>query len=487
MKSVLIKSNSFGILKITLVLTSLLLTNNANALDEKIDAELQPLAPLPTSISGKETVRDQISKWLKKKNLNHGEGVLPDGRTYVVYTGIATISAPLNDKNWMQSRFNAFTKADLEAKSNCATFQEQKIENELILEYKEPAPSRVKSETEKLKREGLVAEGASRIAKAIHNDVSAKSESKTLHTASLYGEKLITNIADSEIRKRGLDPNKPVDEQEIKEILSTEKFQQAVNTLAEAECSGIQTLASFESIPTNKKGEIGKVTIWTERLQIAASGMMTGNFDLIPPTEPGLPISEHVNVDLRTLLSTVGTQIVRDERGQYVLLSYAQAAPRTESSQSINQAYSKAKTFAESQIRQFMGEQIAFSSNLNAKEESSEFDNDDFSYKNESDYFKKIRSFGEQAKISGLQVAREWETRHPANNAPVVGVVVQWKPSSAKAAENLRQISKGTSKQSAQDVTSQTRPNPSEQNTSDKQPAYELQEYSGEGRSSSEF
>jgi hypothetical protein len=448
---------------------------------KKVELELQPLAPLPSSIFGKETLGDQISKWLKKNNLNHGDGVLPDGRTYVVSTGKASIAAPINDKNWVDARFRAFIKADLEAKSDCAMFQEQKIENELVLEYKEPAPNRVKAEIEQFKREGLVAEGAAKIAKAIHSDVSAKSESKTLQTAALYGEKLITNIADSEIRKRGMDPNKPISEQKVKEIISTENFQQAVRTLAEAECSGIQTLASFESIPTTGRGQVGVVTIWTEKLHVVASAMMTGNYDLIPSAEPGISVSEHVDIDLRTLLSTAGTQIVRDERGQYVLLSYAQAAPKSESSQSITHAYSKARTLAESQIRQFMGEQIAFSSNLNSKEESSEFDNNEFSYKNESDFYKKIRSFGDQAKISGLQKAREWETRHPSNNAPVVGVVIQWKPSAARVADQIKQISKGVSKQAAQGSNLQANPKPNDQTS------YEVQEYSGEGRSSRDF
>ena len=481
MKNLITKPNSYNFVKLTFILMSLLLVNNVNAQEKKIDAELQPLAPLPSSISGKETVRDQISKWLKKNNLNEGEGILPDGRTYTVASGIGSIAAPINDKNWIGSRFNAFTKANLEAKSKCAMFQEQKIENELVLEYKEPAPNRVKAEMEQFKKEGLVAEGAAKIAKAIHNDVSTKSESKTLHTAALYGEKLITNIADSEIRKRGLDPNKPVSEQKVKEIISTENFQQAVRTLAEAECSGIQTLASFESVSANGKGEAGVVTIWTEKLHIAASAMMTGNFDLIPSAEPGLPISEHVDIDLRTLLSTVGTQIARDERGQYVLLSYAQAGPISESSQSIQHAYSKARMLAESQIRQFMGEQIAFSSNMNSKEENSEFDNNEFSYKNESDYYKKIKSAGAQAKISGLQVAREWETRHPSNNAPVVGVVIQWKPSAARVANQIKQLSKGVSKQTAQDGNVQANSNPKGQ------ASYEVQEYSGEGRSSKDF
>lgn len=494
MKNAITKSNSYNFLKITFILISLIFVNNVNALEEKIDAELQPLAPLPSSISGKENVRNQITKWMQqgkselgKGPLALGEGQLPDGRTRILARGTAAISAPITDKNWMDSRYKAFMKADLIAKSECAKFQELKIENELESEYLQPAPKRLKSEAEQFKREGLIAEGASKIAKAIHNDVSAKSESKTLQTASLYGEKLITNIADSEIRKMGLDPNKPIDGQTVKEIINTQNFKQAVRTLAEAECSAIQTLVSFESVSANGKGEVGVITIWTEKLQVIASGMMTGNFDLVPPAKPGLPLPKQVNIDLRTLLTTIGTQIVTDERGQYVLLSYAQASPRSDDSQSVDISYRIARTLAESQIRQFMGELIAVRANLDDKEENSKFDNNDFSYKNESDYYEKIRSYGQQAKISGIQPLKEWETRHPSNNAPVVGVVLQWKPSAAKVANQLRQMSKGTSKQSLQGTNSQNSSSSRDQAKSEKPPTYELQEYVGEGRSSSDF
>jgi hypothetical protein len=52
-------------------LLPLLFLNSADAIEpNKLEIEQQPLSPLPASISGKETVRDQINKWLRKNNLS---------------------------------------------------------------------------------------------------------------------------------------------------------------------------------------------------------------------------------------------------------------------------------------------------------------------------------------------------------------------------------------------------------------------------------
>jgi hypothetical protein len=43
-----------------------------------------------------------------------------------------------------------------------------------------------------------------------------------------------------------------------------------------------------------------------------------------------------------------------------------------------------------------------------------------------------------------MTVAQEWETLHPSNNGPVVGVVMQWKVDSARIAGALARVNQAS-------------------------------------------
>ena len=410
----------------------------ATAQEARVELEQKPLPPLPTSISGSENVRGRVSAWLRSHpdRLQLGQGEI-DGRTYIVASGYSAVNVKPGDPNWVDARTNAFAKALLKAKGECARFQESRIKSEMMLEYKEPGPQRAKAEAQRLQREGLAAEGSVRVAQALQGTGKVK-DSPVLQTAALYGEKILSNKVNEELGKRGLDPSKPVDQQKVKEVLDTESFSQAVRVTARARCTGIKVLAAFEQNPANGAGEVGVVTIWTEKLHQIADAIASGNFSLIPSGEPGLPVSQHAQLDTRTLLTTFGPMVVRDEKGQYVVLAFAQAQPRSTNPQSIDGAYRKARVLADGMIRQFMGESVALTDDMKRKDESTNFADLDSSYKNDDTFEQKVGAVAEKMAIRGIQEAHSWETLHPANNAPVVGVVAQWKVSASEAASRVK-------------------------------------------------
>ncbi len=467
-------------LRASLVVAAVLATAvGAQAQDAKgLELEQRPLPPLPTSISGSATLDQVMRDWLRKHpdGLKPGQGTLPDGRAYVVSVQTAAIGAQAADPMWVESRYNAFLKAQLKAKADCARIQESRILSETISEYREPDVQRAKLEADRMKRQGLAAEGAAKVAGAIHSDAKARFDSKTLQTAALYAEKLLTSKVDSALRQRGIDPSKPVAEQTVREVADVESLQQTVQVTAQARCTGIKTLSSFEQIDKAGNGSVGVVSIWTEKLHQVADAMLSGNFELIPSGEPGLPIEQHVQIDMRTLLSTVGVQLVRDETGQYVLLAYAQAQPRTRNGQSVEGAKRKARLLADGLVRQFMGELIMLSGDITKKEESTSFADESRAYKNESSFKERIQASAEQASIQGLQEAHAWETLHPTTNAPVVGVVVQWKPSAAQAAVAMQALNNSTARGAKVAGAGPAAP-----------VAPRVGEYSGQGKSSREF
>lgn len=417
------------------------------AQNAKLELEQKPLPELPNSISGSESVRSRMDKFIREQGLREVKDNKKDenGRTVLIDFATATISAPPSDPNFVTARINAFNKAMLVAKGQCAEFQKTIVATEAILETGLPPAERAKADAEQLRREGLAQEGAVKVAQALNSDVKSRGNMpQSIQTAALYGEKLLSDKMAVEIRKKGLDPSKPVDQQVAKAIAETASFKNAVSTVAAARCTGIKAMASFEQNPSSGQGQVGIVTVWSEKLHAIADAIVTNQWDLIQKGEPGRTIAEHIPDDLRTLLTTYGAQLVRDEKGEYVLLAYAQAQPRTKNQQSIDTAYEVAKTRAMSLIRSFMGEAVETNRQLLDAEVSTVFTDESTRYQDESAFNKSIKAVGEALPISGMTVAHEWETLHPANNSPVVGVVMHWKVASAQIAEHLAKLNRAS-------------------------------------------
>jgi hypothetical protein len=71
-------------------------------------------------------------------------------------------------------------------------------------------------------------------------------------------------------------------------------------------------------------------------------------------------------------------------------------------------------------------------------------------YQEDSSFAQKSKSIGLALPISGISVAHQWETRHPANDGPVVGMVVKWKVDSAKIAAMLLGLNQASGAKAAE-------------------------------------
>jgi hypothetical protein len=159
---------------------------------------------------------------------------------------------------------------------------------------------------------------------------------------------------------------------------------------------------------------------------------------------------KHIPEDERTLVSTYGTQMVRNEKGDYVLLAFAQAQPQTSSQQSKDLAYKMARLQAQGMIRSFLGEAISSTNDMLQREESTEFEDESNEVKIDSANSNKVQATAEKLPIRGMQEAHQWETLHPANNGPVVGVVMEWKATSAQLAGMLRTFNQASGAKTAE-------------------------------------
>ena len=419
-----------------------MLANAADAPNLELELEQQPdPIDLPSSISGTRRAQDLIQDYLNaRKDIQEGPFKTADGRSAVTWQGYSPIDAPTGSAGFGQARWTAFQKAMLDVKAQCAKFQAAAIKSEVEALYAKPDAKRAEEDAEKLRREGLAGEGAIKVAQAMHADTMANSESATLNTASLYTQKIVTNKLEADLRSKGIDPNQPVEQAKISAVLNTAKFSQAVSVEAVAKCSGLQALITVENTPLNRKGEIGVLAIWTEKLHAVAEAFGTGNWKLLPAGEPGMKVAQHLPQTNTALLATFGTQLVRDENGEYVLLAFAQATPDSESAREIDFAYRRADVLASGLIRQFIGEQITLSEDLLSADEATEYKDTSEMYSNNSAFESRIKAVAKLQKVAGMTTIARKETRHPAANMPVVMIVKAIRASSIESAVRMTEI-----------------------------------------------
>ena len=73
------------------------------------------------------------------------------GRMVLIDFATGTIAASPSDPNFVQARINAFGKALLNAKSQCAEFQKTVVSTEAVMDTGLPSAERAKSDAEQLK------------------------------------------------------------------------------------------------------------------------------------------------------------------------------------------------------------------------------------------------------------------------------------------------------------------------------------------------
>lgn len=483
-KAKTMKTHKMHQLATFIALGALALSQSTIAQTAQPELEQQALVDLPNNISGVENVRSRMNKFIDDQGLREIKDGQKDerGRTVLIDFAFATISASPKDLNFVAARVNAFNKALIAAKGQCAEFQKQIISTEAVLQTGLPAAQRAQADAERMKREGLAQEGVIKVAQALNTDIKSRSNApQIIQTAALYGEKILTDKMTAEIRKKGLDPAQPVEQQVAKTIAESQSFKNAVSTVAAARCTGIKVLASFEQNPSAGQGEVGIITVWSEKLHAVADAIVTNQWNLVPTADPGMPLTKHIP-DRRTLLTTYGVQLVRDQDGKYVLLAFSQAQPRTKNVQSINSAYEQAKTRGFGLIRSFMGEAVETNRDLLDDDVSTVFTDESTRYEEGSEFNQKVSVVGKSLPISGLKVVHEWETLHPANNAPVVGVVVQWTVASAQIAGHLSTLNQASGRKAANAPSTSANLN----SGSVDQPR-KSEPYSGQGRMSRDF
>jgi len=119
-----------------------------------------------------------------------------------------------------------------------------------------------------------------------------------------------------------------------------------------------------------------------------------------------------------------------------------------------------------------MGEMILYDADVTSSEDAKTLANKARSYAQESAMSERIKTNAASANIAGIQELHSWETIHPANNLPVVGVVSYWRPRTVEFVQKLQR----SDNMGAGGSVDSTAPPPAV-----------VRPYSGQGRSSRDF
>jgi hypothetical protein len=365
--------------------------------------------------------------WISKKGWQEGKNLKRNGSYFFVQSDSAVISAPPGHRNYINSRQNAYVKALMNAKGKILKFIESELSREVTFDQKEGEFTWEKKTAQK------------------NAETPEESALQAIKRKTLA---LIDVTLDEKLQEKGVDPNskKPTDQETIKEVvqevMSTKKFNDIIKSSSQQQLKGVRRVFVNESIKKGEQGEICVVALYSPKTMAMADAILSDP-SLAPTGTPNKPIRQQIPnwktpEGLSKLLSTFGTEMLRDENGQFHLIAYAQSTPKSKSKTSQNMALQKAQLRAEGELRSFCQEYAVLNDAIENQESASELTDAMQNYEGGDAFEKKLTSISGPAKINGIRQLGAWRGEHPLTGQIIIGSIVSWSPNDDRSAKNMK-------------------------------------------------
>jgi len=357
----------------------------------------------------------------ERENMKLGQNVKPNGSRFFVAVGDSMIKAPPGHPNYMNSRQNAYTAALMNAKKNILEALKTTVSRDIKLSLAEGKFV----EDDKVKEE-------------IQKEVSSAQSSDNRDMKSAYNKtlELLNRKLDSELKKSDPNPAPPPKTVEEAEEQMTEKIEavlgESFNDVIESHSAqnlyGIKRIFTYESVPPGKPGSICVVALYSSRTKAIADGILQQDTSLFPTGKPNpnykkLIPNPKTNNGKSELFSTFGIDMIRDEQGNFVLISYAQAgvtAPVVNKT-SINAALRRAVGTAKGQLATYLKEAAALKSKQQNTESYKQMADGTEYYEGSAALKEDMESQSKNVDITGAQRGKNWALKHPITKQTVVG------------------------------------------------------------------
>ncbi len=385
---------------------------------------------------------DVAQDWLAKQEFEEGRNDYK-GKLLYISLGSATINATPDDPNFIDSRYLAFQRAELEAKAKIALFLGVDL-----------TTSRGSSEREISPEDRAQLEEIVNTSPTIQKNSKLMEVSDTIYTLFQKGKILVGAKLDHEIKKTGVDVTE--EQREAERRLSAIQVKRdrkgRLRRISEAslkaaasvfqDIQGTQIYQSFEGSYKNDY-QIVVISLWSRNLQRLVQSMQEGIAPRgLSPKQAKEEIRRQLPQKPNELACLTGVRAYINEHGEHVLLSFGQSGVKVlagRKGKAFELAGKKARLRALAAMRQFMGEKIAFTPSEELMEVLALYANDEQDYKLISQFEEKIKAVSQKQRITGIQGLLTRELIHPFTDRPIVLKVMTWSPSSQATAQELKQ------------------------------------------------
>lgn len=385
--------------------------------------------------------------WLDEKDLVEGRN-LKDGKLLYISIGSASVNAKPDNPDYIDSRYLAYQRAELEAKVKIALFLGVDL-----------TTTRGSSERQINPKERADLERIVTASPTIKKNIDTFGVKDKIYSLFEKASKLADAKLDQAIEDTGADAsdvNKKIEQKKEKEKIKRNKMsylsnisEASIKTAASsfADIQGTQVIQSFEG---SYKGnyQVVVITLWSQNLQRMVDSMKNG----IAPQgltrkKAKAEVKKQLSDDSTELACLTGVRAYINQYGEHVLLSFGQSGVTVvggRKDKAFEVAGEKARLRAMSAIRTFMGEKIAFNATEELREVLALYSNESSSNEGSSEYKslnqlqERIKTISEKQKISGIHGLMTKELVHPFTDKPIVLKVMAWSPSSQAMSQQVK-------------------------------------------------
>jgi len=363
--------------------------------------------------------------WLAEQGLKLG----PDNRDGLwILWAQASIGAPTTSDGWAKARLAAFAEARIKAETNYIRETAVRIEVDTLRDYfvddslRDPRNLELKGHDERIR------EKVAQVGEALLDKALEELEAKPAPGASLEDKRTL-----------------------LKKTLRRVSFKQAAGQVG-----GMRIMTTMEGTSANGGTNVGVILAWSRDNQRLAAAIASGRGMSDPKGAAAQKtLAERIPNDSEALYDRLGVRVLVDEKGDRVLVGYGQAAPLVTSNMSeermervLEAAREMAYDDALANMADFLNATLVYQSQNERSSEiedyTAKFVQDGVSYEEEGVVRNFVDTLHEQAKRRALATVRgsnrflERQGTPPDHGHPLVGCVVVWSPTTAKAVSDAQ-------------------------------------------------
>ena len=377
----------------------------------------------------KNVCSDYVKKKLKKKV---GWNTRKDGMKYYIGVGKAGIMAPATDPMYIESRQNAYEMAMMNAKKSIVEGMKVSVARSIKLKLAQG----------KFKNAPKVKEN---INKEILKETMSPVDTRDAKSAYSKAMELLNIKLDKEIAKENPKPTPPPKnvkeaEKKIEKVIEQKlgkSFSDLVETVASADLIGVRRLYVHETIPPGAQGNMCVVVLHSPTTRQIARAVIAQDGSMFPKGKPNPNFNKMIpdidsDAGLIELISTFGVDVIRDENGNYILVSYAQSMVESDNEIAREAALDSAVTAAYGNMRSYLGEVVATNTKLQKISDFKQMVDGSKSFNGSKAFEKEVESISENLDIVGMEQGDTWGIVHPVTNQEMVGTWVTLSSASIK-------------------------------------------------------